>query len=284
MSFSETQDPLGPLSAGNVVSAAIRIYRDRFKLYYSLALQSGLWSLVPVYGWAKCLAVANVISRLVYGEIIDRPETVNDARRHVNPRMWNLFGATFLVGLIFIGLTIAICIAGLIFSVFIAMIGKNNPNSLLLFLAGLLILIAVIGIVFLYLWLFSRLSLFELSMVLEGNKNASSSIERSFRLTKGFTKRLQSIYGVAFLLTLPMSILVQGISSAVEYIFKSIFTTLPSSIFLLLYFVIILSISVLSGAFFLPFWQAVKSIVYYDLISRKEGLDLKMRNGLQEDF
>jgi hypothetical protein len=28
---------LGPLSVGNVVSASLRLYRDRFKLYYRLA-------------------------------------------------------------------------------------------------------------------------------------------------------------------------------------------------------------------------------------------------------
>jgi hypothetical protein len=284
MSFSEDRDLLGPLSAGNVVSAAIRIYRDRFKLYYSLALQAVLWSLVPVYGWAKCLAVAGVISRLVYGEIIERPETINDARRHVNPRMWNLFGASFLVGLIFVCITIAVIIIASIFSVFIAVIMKNNPNPLLVILVILLGVVAIIGVVFLYLWIFSRLSLYELSIVLEGNTNASSSIERSFQLTKGFAKRLQSIYGVSFLLTIPISILVQVIVSSLNYFFERVFSTTPSGIFLLIYFVVTVAISVVSNALLIPFWQAITSIVYYDLISRKEGLDLKMRNGLQEDF
>jgi hypothetical protein len=45
------------LSVGNVVSAGLRIYRDHFKPYYLEALRSYLWVLVPVYGWAKCLAI-----------------------------------------------------------------------------------------------------------------------------------------------------------------------------------------------------------------------------------
>lgn len=36
MNLSSPQ-PLGPLSVGNVVSASLRVYRDRFKLYYRLA-------------------------------------------------------------------------------------------------------------------------------------------------------------------------------------------------------------------------------------------------------
>jgi len=32
------------------------------------------------------------------------------------------------------------------------------------------------------------------------------------------------------------------------------------------------------GALVLPFWQAIKAIIYYDLRSRKEGLGLQMRD------
>lgn len=42
MNLSSPQ-PLGPLSVGNVVSASfLRLYRDRFKLYYRLAFVSYL--------------------------------------------------------------------------------------------------------------------------------------------------------------------------------------------------------------------------------------------------
>jgi len=38
-----------------------------------------------------------------------------------------------------------------------------------------------------------------------------------------------------------------------------------------------LLLSFASGALVTPFWQAMKAIIYYDLRSRKEGLDLQMR-------
>ena len=41
---------------------------------------------------------------------------------------------------------------------------------------------------------------------------------------------------------------------------------------------IILALSFASGAVVLPFWQAIKAVIYYDLRSRREGLGLKLRD------
>jgi hypothetical protein len=287
MSFFQERETIGPLSGGNVVSAAISIYRDRFKLYYSLAFQSGLWSLVPVYGWAKCLAVASIISRLVYCEIIGSPEELRDARRHVNPKMWELFAASLLVSLIFVGVTIPILIAIFIFSFIITAIISNNPSPIIISVAVLLGIVIVVGILFFYLWLFSRLSIFELPIILEKNSDVIRSIGRSVELTKGFAKRLQLVYGIAFLLTLPISALVQIFTSWLQVFFTNLIeasTANKGILYFLLYLIIVVSVTLVSSAFFLPFWQAVKAIVYYDLITRKEGLDLTMQNGLQEDL
>src|SRR4028118_2003715 len=97
---------IGPLSVGNVVSASLRIYRDHFKSYFGLALVASLWVLVPIYGWAKYSAIAALISRLAFGEVRENPETVSDARRQVNPRMWSFLGAGILTFLIFFGVSL----------------------------------------------------------------------------------------------------------------------------------------------------------------------------------
>jgi len=91
-----------PLSVGNVVSAGLRIYRDNFKKYYRLAFISSLWAWIPIYGTAKFYAYQGLISRLAYGEIIEQPETVRDANRHVKGRMWSFLGAAILVWLRFL--------------------------------------------------------------------------------------------------------------------------------------------------------------------------------------
>jgi hypothetical protein len=112
----------GPLSVGNVVSASLRIYRDHFKSYFGLAFVASLWLLVPIYGWAKYSAISALISRLAFGEVREKPETVSDARREVNPRMWSFLGAGILTFLIYIGVSlvggiaIAILAGGLVLS------------------------------------------------------------------------------------------------------------------------------------------------------------------------
>jgi hypothetical protein len=31
------------------------------------------------------------------------------------------------------------------------------------------------------------------------------------------------------------------------------------------------------GALLIPFWQSIKAVIYYDLLTRKEGLGLELR-------
>ena len=129
MSVNPSRQPMTPLSVGNVVSAALRIYRDRFKLYFSLALTAYLWVLIPIYGWARCYAIFGTISRLAFQELIERPESVDDARRHVIPRMWNFMLAGILVFLIFLAAMLGV---GIVFGVITGIIeGFFSPSPLI---------------------------------------------------------------------------------------------------------------------------------------------------------
>jgi hypothetical protein len=40
----------------------------------------------------------------------------------------------------------------------------------------------------------------------------------------------------------------------------------------------VIAVSFVSGSLLVPFWQAIKAVIYYDVRNRKEGLDLKMRD------
>ena len=42
------QTPLQPLTVGNVVSAAFRLYRDRLSTYLVIAVRASLWALFPL--------------------------------------------------------------------------------------------------------------------------------------------------------------------------------------------------------------------------------------------
>ncbi len=274
MNLSPPQ-PLGPLSVGNVVSASLRLYRDRFKLYYRLAFIGYLWVLIPIYGWAKFSAMTGLLSRLAFSELIERPETVNEARSHVMPRMWSFLGAGILVALILFGASMGAAIAfGILAVVFGVILGQSTSSVIVLVLLGA---IAAIAFIVGYLWLTCRLLIVELPLAMEDNVDATSAIGRSWKLTEGFVSRIVLIFTVGFLISLPISIAVQIVSLIVQGVLAALFTK-GSGIFFLLYYVLILGLSFASGSLLIPFWQAVKTVLYYDLLNRREGLGLQVRD------
>ena len=263
---------IGPLSVGNVVSASLRIYRDHFKSYFGLALVASLWLFVPIYGSAKYSAILGLISRLAFGEVREKPETVSDARRQVNPRMWSFLGAGILTFLIFFGVSL---VGGIAMAILAggagAIFGQNYV------IIGALVVVAVIAFLIIYIRIISRLLIVELPLAIENNIGATSAIGRSWELTKGSVGRIQWIVFVGILVSLPVTIVVQILSSIVESVLKAVLGA-ESGIFFLVYSILIVLLSFGSGALVTPFWQAMKAIIYYDLRSRKEGLGLQMRD------
>ena len=264
---------IGPLSVGNVVSASLRIYRDHFKSYLGLALVASLWLFLPVIGWAKYSAILGLISRLAFGEVSEKPETVSDARRQVNPRMWSFLGAGILTFLIFFGVSL---VGGIAMAILAggagAIFGQNYV------IIGALVVVAVIAFLIIYIRIISRLLIVELPLAIENNIGASSAIARSWELTKGSVGRIQWIVFVGILVSLPVTIVVQILSSIVESVLKAVLGAESGILFFLVYFLLLLLLSFASGAIVTPFWQAMKAIIYYDLRSRKEGLGLQIRD------
>ena len=261
----------GPLSVGNVVSASLRIYRDHFKSYFGFAFVGNLWLLVPIYGWAKYSAILGLISRLAFGEVREKPETVSDARSEVNPRMWRFLWAGILTFLIFFGVSLVGGIAmGILAAVAGAIFGQNYV------IIGSLVVVAFIAFLIICIRLISRLLIVELPLAIENNIGASSAIGRSRELTKGSVGRIQWIVFVAILVSLPITIVVQILATIVQ-VFLSRVLGPESGIYYLVYYLLTLPLSMGSSALLTPFWQAMKGIIYYDLRSRKEGLGLQIR-------
>lgn len=263
---------LGPLSIGNVVSAALRIYRDHFQSYFSLAAQAYLWILVPIYGWAKYSAISGLISRLAYREALESPEPISEARPIVNRRMWGLFWQGILLTLIFMGFLLGVIVAwGVIIGVLSGILGGNNAVIILLgSLLGLVIL-------FTFVWLLSKLFIAPLPLAVEDNMTATGAIGRSWELTKGSVFRIQGVLFIAFLITLPLSIVFQIALAVVQGILAVVLTP-DSPLFFTANIILSLVISILSGALFLPFWQAISGVIYYDLRARREGLGLNLNS------
>ena len=74
-----------------------------------------------------------------------------------------------------------------------------------------------------------------------------------------------------------MSFAVQIISNIIQIIFALIFPS-ESVFFGIILFLLLIGLSFASGALLMPFWQAIKAVIYYDIRSRREGIDLQIRD------
>ncbi|MEH2468197.1 hypothetical protein [Nostoc sp.] len=268
-----------PLSIGNVVSAAVRLYRSHLKTYLKLALIAHLWIIVPIYGWAKYAAISGLISRLAFGELIYQPESVQAASSHVNPRLWSFLRVGFQVGisilLIYFGLAIAAGIlAGLLGVVLGRIFGGSTVVIVVTTLAIIFTVIVVLGLT----WFYSRWVVAEVPLAVEENINGSESVARSWELTKASVLRIQGIVLVAFLVTLPLMFVLNYIPSLFLIKFEQ------GTIIYWIVYVISLIGSLIGGVLVMPFWQALKAVLYLDLRTRREGLGLQLREPPSQDF
>ena len=264
-----------PLSIGNAVSLGVRLYRSHFKTYLKLAIFAYLWLLAPIYGWAKYLAISGLIARLAFGELINQPESVKAARRHVNRRLWAFLGLTISVGGLFIGVFLGIAIAmvlvwgfqGRAIAAIIHHLGEVGV------IGGVAIAIAILALsVISLIWLVSRLLFSEVPLAIEADITIRQSIVRSWVLTRTLVYRVIGIAAVSSLVTLPVVILMDVIPDLLITRLET--EPSPPSIA----YPGLLILRGIGGVFELPFWQTIKAVLYFDLRSRKEGLDLRLRD------
>ena len=270
------QSSAQPLSVGNIVTTAFQLYKNRFKPYFWLALKAYFWLLVPVYGWAKFFALSALISRLAYGELVNQPETITGGTKYVNSKLWQFLVAAILLGLIALGAYIAFAIAIAIAVVFGGLVGSQLGNSTLTVIAFIIAGVAFIAFIVGFLLILVRFYIYEVPLAIEDNIDSTSTISRSWQLTKGFVGRIMLISFVAVLITLPLLVLGQIVSATLQSSLAALIE--QQSILSLPLVVVYLGLNFALGALQLPFTQAVKAVVYYDLRTRKEGLGLNLRD------
>jgi len=314
--MSQNPDPrqsMGPLSVGNVVSAGLRLYRDHLKVYFGIAFRATLWALLPFlvlipiplvliydqanpailgllipaglvlffYGMAKYMVNSAIISRLAFCELTNQPESARDARRQVSPKLW-IFLRAYLQ---FLCLSISISIgfnliltASVMVSVGVVMTFSLQDNIAILVILGLiaLILFGISSIVIIR--FFTRLFMYEVPLAIEEDITASQTIQRSWSLTENHVGRVFLTLTVAFLISIPIYIIVQIIVSILQGVLLRVLAADPTSVgFQILSIIVGYVLGLVSGALLLPFWQAIKAVVYYDLRSRREGLGMQLR-------
>lgn len=281
MSFNlSPQSPMRPLGIGNVVSAGMRLYTSHLKSYLGLSLKAVLWSLIPIYGWAKACTINAQIARLAFSELVNQPESVKSAEDSVSSRMWSFLGLQILVSIILFVANFGLSIVGGFITAIPTLILRNSLQD-----AGVAALIALIRLVVnlatfvAYIWVYSRVMIPELPLAIESNVDVGTSISRSWDLTKGSVLRIQGVVLVASLITLPIFVLVLIPIMLFIPSFMSASSspdTLGGAI--LLFFLSILIVALLANLLMMPFWQAIKAVIYYDLRSRREGLGLQLRD------
>jgi Membrane domain of glycerophosphoryl diester phosphodiesterase len=275
----ESSASMQPLNVGNVVSAGMRLYRANLKDYFLIALKAYCWILIPIYGWAKFSALSALISSLAFGNLTNQPESIKNGQDFVNSRKWSFLGTLVLMTVARIVIVILSGIAYFIIGIgiesLIASFGQDSIAALVISnILGLLLgIVALLGI----LWFFTRFYLYDIPLAIEDDVDSLSTISRSWELTKGHVWRILLISFIAFLITFPLQIIIQVIANIVILAFApAIANNSPlASLFYLLIIFFLISFS--GGAIILPFWQAVKAVIYYDMRTRKEGLGLNLR-------
>lgn len=303
-----------PLSVGNVVSAGLRIYRDNFKKYYRLAFIGYLWVFVPafiggiiggfvginfaqgspyvgllilliavaivalIYGTAKFYTYQALISRLAYSETIEKPESIQDANRHVKGRMWSFLVAALLVFLSLLlayilgALVIGLVIGGVITAIWglAAVLGDfaTAIGTILSILLSIAVLVWFFGFLF---RLFASFSVSELLLATQNNVTAFQSLKKSRELTQGYLKNLMMIYLITSLVSFPLwglAYTLQMIPAFLQNTDLAVYSTILTIVHLVFNF--------LATALIIPFWQSIKAVIYYDLKVRREGMGLDL--------
>jgi hypothetical protein len=305
-------DPAQPLSIGNVVSAALRLYAAHFKSYLKVSLIATLWAFVPLlvvgliagffvvarsyfaalgliipawlvllfYCMAKFLAYSAAIARLAFGELTTQPETAVVACRFTNARMWRflrtgffVFGIFFGVGLLaYILLAILGIIAAVVLGIGTAGRTPDLQTSLILGLIALVLLLAVIAG---FSWLAARLSITDVPLAVETNITAMNTVGRSWELTKTHALRIMAILFVAALVSLPLGIVSQIVISLMQALLAPYFASESEPAYGLIIVLMAYGLGLLTNVITIPFWQAIKGVIYYDLRCRREGLGLQ---------
>lgn len=247
---------LHPLTVGELLDKAFRIYRSRFAALIGIVAavlipESILRLVVILYlgGLSPYAALilqstihllANVVLVVFISHVyLGKTISFGDSYLQGAKRYWSVFGANFIMGLaIFVPLLIL---------AFVPCIG-------------------LIGGVILAVFLSTKWSLAMPAIIVE-NVGASDGLRRSWNLTEAFFWRVLGTSFAANLLTLLITMLPTYFA---VYLFS--LTDISQDIIQ----IINLLIEQVALLIALPFSQAVIVLIYYDLRVRKEGFDLQV--------
>jgi hypothetical protein len=306
-----------PLSAGNIVSAAVKIYRSRLSQFLGVAFTATLWMLPPVLaaliilfimgiafsptsgsgsplglfsivlwlGWivlacfcsAKNLMNTALISRLAYGELTSQPESVQDGRGQLNSKHWKFFRISLYASLFLFCVNLGLNLASGIVQGITGTILSNSPIS------GFIALILALAVIIAGYWVQASLFISEVPLAVEGNLSSIDSIRRGWNLSQGSAGQIILAIIIATLITLPLVILafipfILTLIANASFLASTPETFSPATaIAIFISLAISFLLSLFLGIFIVPFWQSMKALIYFNLRGWREGADLKLR-------
>lgn len=226
------QNYLRLLSVGDIITIALQIYLNKLKSYFSLSLIAHIWLIIPVYGWAKFLALSALISRLTFGELIgETAEKSLLGKQKINQRLGNFLFANFLLVTIVISVTFCLFLLTILILVIFLQASSRllEPSVLdklsksLAFVAIISVLLVTFAILFIFLLLigiiYSRFFIVDLPLAIEDNISPCKALSRTWNLTNGFEFSVQWLLAIAFLITLPIQIIDQIIIEFFDWSF-----------------------------------------------------------------
>ncbi|GAB4212961.1 MAG: hypothetical protein OHK0012_08190 [Synechococcales cyanobacterium] len=233
-----------------------------------LGVGIGIW--VLGIGLAQLLAYSAMLSRFCVQELLGQPESVAQAKAVVMPLrwkfLWNGLLLILLLMLIYSAIaTVFVIVAAIAFGVAAAI--ESTP---LMVVAGIIMLALFSVGLGIWLYFFCRWMIAEVPLALEPGLSPFGSIQRSWDLTQGSGRTLLLVSFITFLVTLPAL----AISSYIPQLFllgleewSPLYTTI---------YALSSVLSILVNVLIVPFWQALKAVVYVDLRQRREGLGLSL--------
>ena len=275
-----------PLSIGDIISLSIHLYLTNFKVYFKEILVASLWLVVPIFGWGKFLVSYGLISRLIFQELIGKPETIKIARKYVKRRLGSfLFLAVFI--------TLVTCIIVIISFLVTAMamvairLDKwmyqlDTPLEDDSFFAVIFLLIALLSLLLLIflglfgpgLYFLGRFLLADVSLAIENKIHTFQSLSLSWQLTKGYFGSLFMFFLLINIILLPliMACYLANYLAGLAISELPLEIKIPTNYLEIIYLVLGL---LLLAAFYL-FLQICKTLIYYNLCIRRQGLGLEI--------
>ncbi|TVQ60210.1 MAG: hypothetical protein EA366_03820 [Spirulina sp. DLM2.Bin59] len=239
-----------------------------------------------IYCWGRSLTYGGAIARIGVCYLADVPESAQKAYRWARARLVALMGVNFLLGLILTALYVVVVIGFvilgfilifLIISVAGVSLGSaTDPPVILTLLIALLVIVGFTLALLLFLWVTARFAVFDLPLMVEAKQDIADSLKKSWQLTQGNAFRIMGIVGIATLVTLPIMAIFQMLTLVMQVFLSLWLRTQDEAYVTSLSLLSSWLLGAVSSIVLLPLWQSLKAVLYYDLKSRQEGIDLTL--------